>query len=350
MKDIIESNENFFNQINFLEQENQRLRQEKENSNQVDSNFNHNSLPSYQYTDQPAVVSSFLLQGTAGKIREVKYNVGGYWNREEKTVHLNLERGLYGNLQSSDLIESNENYFRQYTSLQQENNRLTQAFNQLNREKSNIEQSLTNAQAEVVKLRDTLQQQVQQRSVLESNAQQNLRVIQKLKTQNTDYQAEIDKVKKDNSTHLTAIKSLEEEKSSLQGKLDQSLASNRDLSFSMDEQKRTTETLRKQIGGGTVFVTELQTALKQREKEITGLKGELTTLNGELQDKEQLLKKSIPLSKVDSLMSQGFEKLKLTEKERADAVARLETYKTKVLNLLSSANIDQDLLEKISDL
>lgn len=276
--------------------------------------------------------------------------MGGYWNREEKTVHLNLERGLYGNLQSSDLIESNENYFRQYASLQQENNRLTQAINQLKQEKSDLEQRLTNSQTEVVKLKDTLQQQEQQRSVLESDAQQNLQVIQILKIQNTNHQEEIAKVKQDNRTHLTTVKSFEEEKRSLQGRLDQSLASNRDLSFSLDEQKRTTETLRKQIGGGTVFVTELQTALKQREKEISGFKGELTTLNGELQDKEQLLKKSIPLSKVDSLMSQGLEKLKLTEKERADAIAKHETYKTKVLNLLSSANIDQDLLEKISDL
>lgn len=351
MKDIIESNENFFTQISSLEQDNQRLKQETENLNQVSSSSNNNSLASHQYTDQPSVVSSSLLQGNLGQIREVKYKIGWGWGGEEKTVHLNLERAFYGNsLQSAELIESNENFFRQYNSLQQENTRLTQMINQLNREKSSLEQSVLASQGEVTQLKSALQQQDQQRNLLESNARQILQTVQSLESQLTAKNEEVDRVKRDNNTHLTAIKNLEEEKRSLQGRLNETDTFSKGLSSSLDDQKKTTETLKKQIGGGTVYVTELQTTLKQREKEISGFKLELAALNSELQEKEQLLKKSVPLSKVDNLMSQGIEKLKMTEKERAEAIAKHESYKARVLNLLSSANIDQELLEKVNDL
>ena len=132
VEDLIKSNEEYFQRLVYLGRKNTRLEQEIERLGNTST-----TTPVLSYSTSNLSSYSLPIDTGQPQVREGRYSPG--WGGVDKVVHLYLGRQLYGRkAEANDIIESNENYFRQFRDLEDKNNFLSQENRRLEGEVSTL--------------------------------------------------------------------------------------------------------------------------------------------------------------------------------------------------------------------
>jgi cell division septum initiation protein DivIVA len=341
--DIISSNENYFKRLGFLGQENERLVQENRRLEQENESLRR-ALPTpgyvtpmgmlpYAYAPSP---SPSPFDPSQLQVHEGRYSSG--WGSTDKIVHVFLGRLPYsGKVQTDDIIASNENYFRRFKELEEQNKRLNQDNGRLEGELSTFTETKAKLERDLIVLRtngDALTasayQKDQELSLLQTRLQQSSETLQVLERLAQESGEEARKRDRENQTLSQRLKeegiNLERER--------------RTHATELIEQKRSFED---QIRRGTAIVEDLQ-------QQVEKFKLQLRENAGNLEERVEQLKRRHVADldqekiKVESLMKQGIARLEKVDGERAVAVEALDKYQRAVRRVLGS---ERGFLERI---